>query len=122
TRGRLADCVWAHLLEKKGESWRLGPGEGGVCKRRKPTASLVLRFSPSGLRQASSPRLLIFPPMSRIVYVNGSYVPEADAKVSVFDRAFLFADGVYEVTAVLSGRPLVLYRPFGPLLPSLSRK
>jgi D-alanine transaminase len=46
--------------------------------------------------------------MSRIVYVNGSFVPEADAKVSVFDRAFLFADGVYEVTAVLDGRPLDL--------------
>ena len=39
--------------------------------------------------------------MSRIVYVNGSYVPEQEAKVSVFDRAFLFGDGVYEVTAVL---------------------
>lgn len=42
--------------------------------------------------------------MSRIVYVNGSFVPEADAKVSVFDRGFLFADGVYEVTAVLERR------------------
>ena len=42
--------------------------------------------------------------MSRIVYVNGSYVPEAEAKVSVFDRAFLFADAVYEVTAVLDRR------------------
>jgi D-alanine transaminase len=42
--------------------------------------------------------------MSRIVYVNGSYVPEEQAKVSVFDRAFLFGDGVYEVTAVLGGR------------------
>lgn len=39
--------------------------------------------------------------MSRIVYVNGDYVPEEDAKVSVFDRGFLFADGVYEVTSVL---------------------
>jgi D-alanine transaminase len=42
--------------------------------------------------------------MSRIVYVNGSYVPEAEATVSVFDRAFLFGDGVYEVTAVLDRR------------------
>jgi D-alanine transaminase len=42
--------------------------------------------------------------MSRIVYVNGSYVPEEEAKVSVFDRAFLFGDGVYEVTAVLDRR------------------
>lgn len=42
--------------------------------------------------------------MSRIVYVNGDFVPEADAKVSVFDRGFLMADGVYEVTSVLDGR------------------
>lgn len=44
--------------------------------------------------------------MSRTVYVNGSYVPEEDAKVSVFDRGFLFADGVYEVTSVLDGKLL----------------
>lgn len=42
--------------------------------------------------------------MSRIVYVNGDYVPEEEAKVSVFDRGFLFADGVYEVTSVLDGK------------------
>lgn len=41
--------------------------------------------------------------MSRTVYVNGQYVPEEDASVSIFDRGFLFADGVYEVTAVLDG-------------------
>ncbi|SHI75581.1 D-alanine transaminase [Palleronia salina] len=44
--------------------------------------------------------------MSRTVYVNGEFVPEADAKVSVFDRGFLFADGVYEVTSVLGGKIL----------------
>jgi D-alanine transaminase len=42
--------------------------------------------------------------MSRIVYVDGDYVPEAEAKVSVFDRGFLMADGVYEVTSVLDGK------------------
>ena len=42
--------------------------------------------------------------MSRTVYVNGDYVPEDQARVSVFDRGFLFADGVYEVTSVLDGR------------------
>ncbi|AKH19052.1 D-amino-acid transaminase [Sedimenticola thiotaurini] len=42
--------------------------------------------------------------MSRIVYVNGAYLPEEEAKVSVFDRGFLFADGVYEVSSVLHGR------------------
>jgi D-alanine transaminase len=40
----------------------------------------------------------------RIVYVNGEYLPEDQAKVSVFDRGFLFADAVYEVTSVLGGR------------------
>ena len=42
--------------------------------------------------------------MSRIVYVNGQYLPEAEAKVSIFDRGFLMADGVYEVTSVLGGK------------------
>jgi D-alanine transaminase len=51
---------------------------------------------------------VIFSTMSRTIYVNGTFVPEADAKVSVFDRAFLFGDGVYEVTAVLGGRPIDL--------------
>ena len=40
----------------------------------------------------------------RTVYVNGEYVPENEAKVSIFDRGFLMADGVYEVTSVLDGK------------------
>ncbi len=40
----------------------------------------------------------------RTVFVNGEYVPEDQAKISIFDRGFLFADGVYEVTAVLDGK------------------
>ena len=42
--------------------------------------------------------------MTRTVYVNGNYLPEADAKISIFDRGFLMADGVYEVTSVLDGK------------------
>ena len=42
--------------------------------------------------------------MSRTVYVNGAWLPEAEARISVFDRGFLFADAVYEVTSVLDGR------------------
>lgn len=42
--------------------------------------------------------------MSRTVYVNGDYLPEEDAKISIFDRGFLMADGVYEVTSVLGGK------------------
>ncbi|MFY9238776.1 MAG: D-amino-acid transaminase [Roseovarius sp.] len=40
----------------------------------------------------------------RIVYLNGDYLPEHEAKVSIFDRGFLMADGVYEVTTVLGGK------------------
>lgn len=42
--------------------------------------------------------------MTRTVYVNGEYLPEHDATVSIFDRGFLFADGVYEVTSILDGK------------------
>ena len=42
--------------------------------------------------------------MGRTVFVNGEYLDEAEASVSIFDRGFLFADGVYEVTSVLDGK------------------
>ncbi|OUS36274.1 D-amino acid aminotransferase [Rhodobacterales bacterium 56_14_T64] len=42
--------------------------------------------------------------MTRTVYVNGEYLPETEATVSIFDRGFLMADGVYEVTSVLGGK------------------
>jgi D-alanine transaminase len=42
--------------------------------------------------------------MTRTVFVNGEYLPETEAKVSIFDRGFLMADGVYEVTSVLDGK------------------
>jgi D-alanine transaminase len=41
--------------------------------------------------------------MSRIAYVNGRYVPHAQAAVHVEDRGYQFADGVYEVCAVVDG-------------------
>jgi D-alanine transaminase len=40
----------------------------------------------------------------RTVYINGDYVAEQDARISVFDRGFLLADGVYEVSTVLDGK------------------
>lgn len=42
--------------------------------------------------------------MSRIVYVNGAFVPEEEAMISVFDRGFIFGDGVYEVVPVINGK------------------
>jgi D-alanine transaminase len=42
--------------------------------------------------------------MSRTVYLNGSFVPFEEARIPIMDRGFLFADGIYEVSAVLDGR------------------
>ena len=42
--------------------------------------------------------------MDSIAYVNGAFVPLSEAKVSILDRGFLFADGIYEVAAVLDGK------------------
>jgi D-alanine transaminase len=42
--------------------------------------------------------------MSRIVLVNGAFLPYEDAKIPIMDRGFLFGDGIYEVSAVLNSR------------------
>jgi len=42
--------------------------------------------------------------MGRIVYLDGQYLAENEAKISIFDRGFLFGDAVYEVTAVINGK------------------
>lgn len=38
------------------------------------------------------------------VHLNGSMIEKAEARISVFDRGFLFADSIYEVTAVINGK------------------
>ncbi len=43
-------------------------------------------------------------PMERIVYRHDGFTPESEARISLFDRGFLFGDAVYEVTAALDGR------------------
>ncbi|TVS03197.1 MAG: D-amino-acid transaminase [Rhodobacteraceae bacterium] len=58
--------------------------------------------------------------MSRIVYVNGEYLPEGEAQVSIFDRGFLMADGVYEVTTVIDGKLIDFDGHFTRLERSLS--
>jgi D-alanine transaminase len=55
--------------------------------------------------------------MSRTVYVNGEYLSEKNGKISIFDRGFLFADGVYEVTAVVKGK----FIDYGPHMERLER-
>ena len=58
--------------------------------------------------------------MSRIVYLNGEYLPEADAKISIFDRGFVFADAVYEVTSVIGGKLMDFEGHFARLQRSLN--
>ncbi|MDE0156927.1 MAG: D-amino acid aminotransferase [Gammaproteobacteria bacterium] len=42
------------------------------------------------------------------VYLNGNFIPLEQAQVPVLDRGFIFADGVYEVIPVFSGKPFRL--------------
>src|ERR1700751_2242538 len=57
--------------------------------------------------------------MSRIAYVNGRYLPFADAKVHIEDRGYQFGDGVYEVCEVRDGRLIDERRHLGRLKRSL---
>ena len=57
--------------------------------------------------------------MTRQAWVNGVYVAAEEAKISPFDRGFLFADGVYEVTAIYNGRTVDMERHLDRLERSL---
>ncbi len=54
-----------------------------------------------------------------IAWLNGTWLPLAEARVSPLDRAFLFADAVYEVVAVYGGRPLLVDEHLARLARSL---
>jgi len=56
-----------------------------------------------------------------VVYINGEYLPQSQAKVSVLDRGFLFGDGVYEVIPVFSGKPLRLNKHLERMQRSMNR-
>lgn len=49
------------------------------------------------------------------IFLNGQFMPEEDAKVSVFDRCFLYGDGVFETLRVYNGKPFLLDRHLGRL-------
>ena len=53
--------------------------------------------------------------MSRIAYVNGRYLPHADAMIHVEDRGMQFADSVYEVCEVWDGQIVDMTRHLGRL-------
>jgi D-alanine transaminase len=58
--------------------------------------------------------------MTPIVYLNGGYLPAAEARVSVLDRGFLFGDGVYEVIPAYGGVPFRLPQHLARLQDSLN--
>jgi D-alanine transaminase len=55
-----------------------------------------------------------------VVYLNGTIVPAAEARVSVFDRGFLFGDGVYELVRTFEGIPLAMNAHVARLKASLA--
>jgi D-alanine transaminase len=55
-----------------------------------------------------------------LCYLNGAYLPLADARISPLDRGFLYADGVYEVMPVYGGRPFRFSAHAGRLARSLA--
>ena len=57
--------------------------------------------------------------MSDIVYVNEQYLTSEEARISIYDRGFLFADAVYEVAAVLDGKLIDVDAHMARLLRSL---
>ena len=59
--------------------------------------------------------------MPRIAYVNGRYVPHAEACVHIEDRGYQFADGVYEVCEVARGYIVDMMRHLDRLGRSLER-
>lgn len=54
-----------------------------------------------------------------ICYLNGEYLPLADARISPLDRGFLYGDGAYEVLPVYGGRPFRMEAHCGRLTRSL---
>jgi branched-chain amino acid aminotransferase len=55
-------------------------------------------------------------PSTNYAYVNGRFVPEAEATVSIFDRGFLYGDGVFETMRVYDGKIFRLYNHLQRLL------
>ena len=57
--------------------------------------------------------------MHEQVFLNGSFLPKEDAKISIMDRGFLLGDGIYELLPVYNGKPFLLNKHLSRLNTSL---
>lgn len=62
---------------------------------------------------------MIQPQSSRVVYMNGEYVNEEDAKISIFDSSLMFGDMVFEITRTYNGKPFKLHEHLNRLYAGL---
>ena len=69
-----------------------------VSRFRGPKTVRIFDFQRG--RSASACGLVVVTNDRRTVYLNGEYLPETEARISIFDRGFLMADSVYKVTSV----------------------
>src|SRR5690348_9412104 len=81
--------------------WRRSAASGAISRARPSSSAWSARRCTASSRRWESASVKS---MSRIAYVNGLYLPHSEAAVSIEDRGFQFADGVYEVCEVRGGR------------------
>ena len=55
------------------------------------------------------------------VYLNGDWVPRGEARVSAFDRGFIFGDGIYEVIPVYGRKPFLMDRHLERMAENLAK-
>src|ERR1019366_5673318 len=103
-RSRIGSSSWTRAKSSKTRSRPISSAVPAATARKNsfPRFSRINKFTYTIGRSCIAPtgenRL------EQIAYVNGSFVPLTEAKVSILDRGFLFADGIYEVAAVLEGK------------------
>src|SRR5688572_16459164 len=102
---------------KQAGSMRAAPTSGRPG-REEGACGLLPAFSTLASR-ARNPKRKRKLHMTRLAWLNGVYVAAEEAKISPFDRGFLFADGVYEVTCVYGGQPIDMQRHLDRLERSL---
>ena len=92
--------------EKNSRSAKAGSTASLLAKRRPPVNARILPHpNPLPAREGRGGGESQAAPGAPVVFLNGRLVPQAAATVSVFDRGFLYGDGLFETIRVYGGRP-----------------